>query len=175
MAAAPSVLSIHLPDALQAQDAFVDKRWAIWRASKPLFERYGFSGVTFDQLAHASGMVPITIYRYFPNKQAVALFPLAHANGLQHAWHCMIAKLPANQELRLDRNVRGAVIMEVEPGSPAARVGLSEGDVITRVGRQPVQTAAEARDELARIPSGGTALMRVTRNGQETFVTVTKE
>ena len=79
------------------------------------------------------------------------------------------------QELRLDRNVRGAVIMEVEPGSPAARVGLSEGDVITRVGRQPIQNAAEARDELARIPSGGTALLRVSRNGQETFVTVTKE
>ena len=103
MATAPSVLAIHLPDALLEQDAFVDKRWAIWRASKPLFERYGFGGVTFEQLAHASGMVPITIYRYFPNKQAVALFPLAHANRLQHAWHCLIAKLPANPELRLEK------------------------------------------------------------------------
>ena len=70
---------------------------------------------------------------------------------------------------------RGAVIVEVEPESAAARRGLQPGDVITRVGRQPVQTAAEARDELARIPSGGTALLRVMRNGQETFVTVTKE
>ena len=61
MATAPSVLAIHLPHALQEQDAFVDKRWAIWRASKPLFERYVFSGVTFEQLAHSNGMVPITI------------------------------------------------------------------------------------------------------------------
>ena len=103
MATAPSVLSIHLPDALQEQDALIDKRWAIWRASKRLFERHGFSGVTFEQLAHASGMVPLTIYRYFPNKQAVALYPLAHANGLQHAWHCLIATLPANPELRLEK------------------------------------------------------------------------
>ncbi|HEU5205160.1 MAG TPA: helix-turn-helix domain-containing protein [Candidatus Limnocylindrales bacterium] len=103
MANAPSVLAIHLPDALQEQDAFLDKRWAIWRASKPLFERHGFSDVTFEQVAHASGMVPITIYRYFPNKQAVALFPLAHTNGLQHAWHRLVAKLPANPELRLEK------------------------------------------------------------------------
>ena len=103
MATAPSVLAIDLPDALQEQDPFVDTRWAIWRASKPLFERRGFSGVTFEQLAHASGMVPITIYRYFPNKQAVALFPLAHANGLERAWHRLIARLPANPELRLER------------------------------------------------------------------------
>jgi AcrR family transcriptional regulator len=103
MATGPSVLAIHLPDALQDRDALLDKRWAIWRASKSLFERHGFGGVTFEQLAHASGMVPIAIYRYFPNKQAVALFPLAHANGLQHAWHCLIAKMPANPELRLEK------------------------------------------------------------------------
>ena len=103
MASAPSVLAIHLPDSLPEQDAFVDKRWAIWRASKPLFERHGFGGVTFEQLAYASGMVPIQIYRYFPNKQAVALFPLSHTNGLQHAWHCLIAKLPANPDLRLEK------------------------------------------------------------------------
>ena len=103
MATAPSVLAMHVPDMLQGQDALIDKRWAIWRASKPHFERHGFAGVTFEHLAHASGMVPITIYRYFPNKQAVALFPLAHANGLQRAWHNLIATLPANSELRLEK------------------------------------------------------------------------
>jgi AcrR family transcriptional regulator len=102
MATAPSVLAIHLPDALKARDAFLDQRWSIWRASKPLFERYGFGGVTFEQLAIASGMAPITIYRYFPNKQAIALFPLSHTNGLQRAWFSLIATMPANSELRLE-------------------------------------------------------------------------
>ena len=79
------------------------------------------------------------------------------------------------QRLRLDRNTQGAVVTDVESGSPAARSGLAPGDVIMRVGRQPVNTAADASRELGRIPSGGTAFLRVLRNGQETFVAVTKE
>jgi serine protease Do len=78
------------------------------------------------------------------------------------------------RQLRLD-SANGAVVVDVEPNSPAARAGISEGDVILRVGRTPVNNAAEAQRELARVPSGGTAFLRVLRDGQETFVTVTKE
>jgi len=78
------------------------------------------------------------------------------------------------RQLRLD-NPRGAVVVDVDPNSPAARSGISEGDVILRVGRTPVANAAEAQRELAKVPSGGTAFLRVLREGQETFVTVTKE
>jgi serine protease Do len=70
---------------------------------------------------------------------------------------------------------RGALVTEVEENSPAARAGLNEGDVILRVGRTAVATAADAQRELGRVPSGGTALLRVFRGGQETFVPVTKE
>jgi serine protease Do len=79
------------------------------------------------------------------------------------------------QRLRLNRNAQGAVITAVEPGSGAARAGLSEGDVIVRVGRENVTNAADAVRELGRIPSGGTAFLRVLRGGQETFVAVTKD
>jgi serine protease Do len=78
------------------------------------------------------------------------------------------------RRLRLEGR-RGAVVTDIEQGSPAARAGMQPGDVIVRVGRQPVETAAEAQRELARITSGGTAFLRVVRGGQETFVTVTKE
>jgi serine protease Do len=79
------------------------------------------------------------------------------------------------QRLRLDRGTQGAVVTDVEPGSPAARSGLAPGDIVVRVGRETVATAAEASRELGRVPSGGTAFLRVLRNGQETFVSVTKE
>jgi serine protease Do len=78
------------------------------------------------------------------------------------------------RQLRLE-STRGAVITSVEQGSAAARAGLNEGDVITRVGRTPVANLSEAQRELARVPSGGTAFLRILREGQETFVPVTKE
>jgi serine protease Do len=79
------------------------------------------------------------------------------------------------QRLRLDDNTRGAVVVEVDPQSPAARAGIQPSDVIVRVGRTAVTNASEASRELGRVPSGGTAFLRILRGGQETFVTVTKE
>jgi serine protease Do len=79
------------------------------------------------------------------------------------------------RRLRLDDNVRGAVVVDVDQGSPAARAGIMQGDVITRVGRAPVSSVADASRELGRIASGGTAILRILRNGQDTAVVVTKE
>jgi serine protease Do len=78
------------------------------------------------------------------------------------------------RELKLESN-RGALITDVEQGSPAARAGLRPGDVIVRVGREPIASIADAQRELGKVPSRGTAFLRVLRDGQETFVTVTKE
>jgi serine protease Do len=80
----------------------------------------------------------------------------------------------AARRLKLD-DTKGALIQDVEPGSPAARNGLQPGDVIVRVGRTPVATATDASRELSRVPSKGTALLRVVRGGTETFVAVTKD
>jgi len=80
-----------------------------------------------------------------------------------------------SRRLRLDEGVRGVVVVDVEQGSPASRA-LAPGDVITRVNRRPVANVAEARGELAKVESGGTAFLLVIRNGgPETFVTITKE
>ncbi len=79
------------------------------------------------------------------------------------------------QRLRLERNTQGAVVVDVDQDSPAARAGLSDGDIIVRVGRQTISSAADARRELEKVKAGGTVFLRVVRNGQETFVTMTKE
>jgi serine protease Do len=78
------------------------------------------------------------------------------------------------QSLRLEANTRGAVIVDVEPDGPAARV-LQPRDVILRVGQATVTNAADAQRELARVPSGSTAFLRVLRGGQELFVAVEKQ
>ncbi len=72
-------------------------------------------------------------------------------------------------------NTQGALITAVEPESPAQRRGLQPGDVILRIGGQEVATAADAQRELNRVVPGGTAFLIVLRNGQETFVTVTRD
>jgi serine protease Do len=78
------------------------------------------------------------------------------------------------RELKLE-SARGALVADVEQGSPAARAGIRPGDVIVRVGREPIASATDAQRELGKVPSRGTAFLRVLRDGQETFVSVTKE
>ena len=43
--------------------------------------------------------------------------------------------------LNLSKDVQGAVIADIDPGSPAAKAGLREGDVIQEVNKQPVKSA----------------------------------
>jgi serine protease Do len=78
------------------------------------------------------------------------------------------------RRLRLT-DTQGAVITNVEQGSPAARRGMQPGDVIVRVGNTPITSVADAVGELGRVPSGGTAFLRVIRGGQELFVSVRKD
>ena len=86
------------------------------------------------------------------------------------------------RRMRLADTVRGAMITDIEPGSPAEEQGLREGDVIFRVGNTPITSAVEAQRELNKIPAGGTALLRIIRSApgtskgyQELFWTVTKD
>src|SRR4051812_24701165 len=78
------------------------------------------------------------------------------------------------RRLRLQDN-KGALIVDVEAGSPAMRGGLSGGDVIVEVNRQPVADAADAQRELAKVPSGRSASLVVIHQGQERFVIVKKD
>lgn len=80
-----------------------------------------------------------------------------------------------SRRLRLENGERGALVMDVEQGSPASRGGLTPGDIITRVNGKAVTTAAQASAELNAVKAGGAARLLVLRNGQETFVIVSKE
>ena len=80
-----------------------------------------------------------------------------------------------SRRLRLENGERGAIVMDVEQGSPASRGGLTPGDIITRVNGKVVSTATQASTELNAVKAGGAARLLVLRNGQETFVIVSKE
>ena len=77
------------------------------------------------------------------------------------------------RQFELPADTQGAVVTEVDPDSPAARV-LQPGDVILQVNRKPVANANEASTTLRAVPSGRAVGMLIMRRGQEQFVTVRK-
>jgi serine protease Do len=79
------------------------------------------------------------------------------------------------RRLRLPRATQGALVADVEPGSPAANGGMQRFDVITQVNGEDVASAADAQRKLQAIPSGRLARMLVLRAGQEVFLSIRKD
>ncbi|MCX6891546.1 MAG: DegQ family serine endoprotease [Verrucomicrobiota bacterium] len=77
----------------------------------------------------------------------------------------------ARQQMKIPEHITGAVITEVEPGSPAAEAGLKAGDVIQEINRHPVKTAEEAV-KLTETPKDKVTLLRVWSNGGSRYVVV---
>jgi serine protease Do len=73
-------------------------------------------------------------------------------------------------QLGLPPNVRGVVISNLEPGSPAAQGGIQPGDVIETINRQQVNSVADF-NRLAAEAKGQT-LLRINRQGNGIFVVI---
>jgi serine protease Do len=67
----------------------------------------------------------------------------------------------------------GIVLEAVEPGSPADKVGLQAGDVITNVNGQPVHSGADLVNPIAQTPIGNSVQVRYVRNKETKDVTLT--
>jgi S1-C subfamily serine protease len=63
---------------------------------------------------------------------------------------------------------RGALVFKVYPGSPGARAGLAEGDVLTTIQGQPVAAREDVATALYSLPAG-TALQLGARRGERTL------
>ena len=75
----------------------------------------------------------------------------------------------AREQLQAPASVHGALIEQVQPGSPADNAGLQRGDVIVEVNRKPVHDAADATKALRDVAQGQDALLLVWSNGGNTF------
>lgn len=71
--------------------------------------------------------------------------------------------------------VRGAVVEDVVPGSPAERAGLARGDIITRIQNRPVSNAGSVQATIGIAPPGTPITLVYQRFGQETTVTLNVE
>jgi serine protease Do len=75
------------------------------------------------------------------------------------------------ERLGLPPGVRGVVISELDPSSPAAQGGIQPGDVIEGINRQQVNSVADF-NRLAAEAKGQT-LLRINRQGNGLFVVIT--
>src|ERR1700723_3690346 len=73
------------------------------------------------------------------------------------------------EQIQAPREVHGALIEQVQPGSSADNAGLQRGDVILEVNRHKVETAADVQQELGKVAKGQDALILVWSNGGNTF------
>jgi serine protease Do len=72
-------------------------------------------------------------------------------------------------QLQAPREIQGAVIQRVQPGSPADNAGLQQGDIILEVNRKKVQSVSDVQQSLSSVPKGQDALLLVWSNGGNTF------
>ena len=80
----------------------------------------------------------------------------------------------ARSQLDVPDSVKGALVQNVQPGSPAEAAGLQAGDVIVGVGTHAVSSPGEAAKAMRSALSGSdkALALRVLRNGQPVFVGV---
>jgi putative serine protease PepD len=67
----------------------------------------------------------------------------------------------------------GAVISQVAPGSPAAEAGLQEGDIVIRIGDQPVSDSSDLVNAVQSAQVGETLEVEFERGGQTQTTSVT--
>jgi Do/DeqQ family serine protease len=73
--------------------------------------------------------------------------------------------------LGLSSDVRGVVITEIDPDSPAAQAQLQPGDVIENINRHPVNSVVDFNRWAAE--AKGQTLLRVNRQGNGFFIVIT--
>ena len=86
-------------------------------------------------------------------------------------WGVALENLNADlrDQLQLPSDVKGVVVTNVQPGSPADNAGIGRGDVILEVNRHQVQSAEDVKRELGNVPSGKDAMLLIWSNGGSSF------
>ncbi|MDH3695410.1 MAG: DegQ family serine endoprotease [Gammaproteobacteria bacterium] len=77
-------------------------------------------------------------------------------------------------QYRIDDSTQGVLVVDVQPGSPAAKKGLRQGDVIVKVGGEFVEQPQDIIDSVkdADKENRETVLLLIDRGGNSRFVAV---
>ena len=81
----------------------------------------------------------------------------------------------ARQQINAPDQLRGVVIQNVRPASPAEDAGLQPGDVILEVNRQPTASASQFVSQMHQDTSGKDLLLLVWSKGNASYRTIRPE
>ncbi len=96
---------------------------------------------------------------------------IIHNGVIEHPWLGVSAK---DKSVEND-SITGAQIADVVPGSPAARAGLAENDIVVKVGDREVTSSAELTVAVMSSQIGQTVDFQVVRDGRRVTIPVTLE
>jgi serine protease Do len=69
----------------------------------------------------------------------------------------------------------GVVIGKVGPGTPAAKAGLKDGDILTHIGGQAIKSPRQLQQVVAALPIGQSVEIKVARDGSPATLSMTVE
>lgn len=119
-------LRTHARPGRPAYDAH-QRRVDLYERAAPVFRTFGYRQTTMKALAHACGVSPPALYRYFPSKLDFALFPLAEApDGYCFATMASAADAHADPLRGLHAALAGAVA-HVDLVALAIRLAIEAG------------------------------------------------
>ncbi len=67
---------------------------------------------------------------------------------------------------------KGAIVASIVPGSPAAKGGFQQGDIVLALNGKAVDDSKDLTRRVAMLPAGATATFNIDRNGQAKTLTV---
>jgi serine protease Do len=131
---------------------------------------------TLDVLRDGSSKTISVQVASLPSSDQASAADTQQDGGDQHP-RIGVALAPLGPEIRdqlgLPANARGAVVAQVQPGSPADQAGVREGDLVVGVGSDTVTSPDQAvRDIRGALNQGKAVALRVVRDGQARFIAV---
>jgi serine protease Do len=111
-----------------------------------------------------------------PSETAKAISAQIIRTGSVHHGYLGIAMndvTPENAQFFNLKNAEGAIISQVNPGSPAAAAGLKNGDVITQLNGNAVPNGGDLQLQVAQLTPGTPIKLGILRNGSPQDIRVT--
>jgi serine protease Do len=126
--------------------------------------------VTLEVMRDGSRLsLPVTLQEFAGNKEHAESGTSGQQGKARWGLGLMDISPELREQLQAPAEVHGAVVSNVQPGSPADNAGIGRGDVILEVNRHAVQNMADVRHALESVPAGQDAMLLIWSKGSSTF------